>query len=72
MIPTAKDKNFFDLSAGNLHTIKFSGVELHRHVERHPYRRINGGPVYEFDQRREFDPAFFELEDDEEEEHADY
>ena len=72
MIPTAKHLNFYDESIGTIHTIKFSGIELHRLIEKHPYRRINGGPVYEFDQRHEFDPAYFELEEEEEEEHADY
>ena len=65
MIPQAKHLNFYDESIGTIHTIKFSGIELHRLIERHPYRRINGGPVYEFDQRHEFDPAFFELEEEE-------
>ena len=65
MIPQAKHLNFYDESIGGLHTIKFSGIELHRLIERHPYRRINGGPIYEFDQRHEFDPAYFEFEDDE-------
>ena len=66
MIPTAKHLNFYDESIGTIHTIKFSGLELHRLIEKHPYRRINGGPVYEFDQRHEFDPAYFELEEEEE------
>ena len=69
MIPGAKHLNFYDESIGSIHTIKFSGIELHKLIEKHPYRRINGGPVYEFDQRHEFDPAFFEL--DEEEEYTD-
>ena len=65
MIPTAKSKNFMDLSISGLHVLILTHQELHRLIERHPYRRINGGPVYEFDQRHEFDPAFFELEDEE-------
>ena len=49
MIPTAKHLNHFDLSIGEIHCIKFSGVALHRFIQRFPYRRINGGPVYDFD-----------------------
>ena len=64
MIPQAKHLNFYDESIGTIHTIKFSGIELHKLIERHPYRRINGGPVYEFDNRHEFDPAYFELEEE--------
>ena len=64
MIPQAKHLNFYDESIGTIHTIKFSGIELHRLIEKHPYRRINGGPVYEFDNRHDFDPAFFELDEE--------
>jgi len=64
MIPTAKHLNHYNLAIGELHVIRFSGIELHRLIEKHPYRRINGGPVYEFDQRHEFDPAYFELDED--------
>ena len=49
MIPTAKSKNFHDLSISGIHVIRFSGVELHRLIQDHPYRRINGGPIYDFD-----------------------
>ena len=47
MIPTAKSKNFHDLSISGIHVIRFSGVELHRLIERCRYSRISnsGEPV---------------------------
>jgi len=47
MIPGAKHLNFYDESIGSIHTIKFSGIELHRLIQEHPHRRIetSGEPV---------------------------
>ena len=47
MIPGAKHLNFYDESIGSIHTIKFSGIELHRLIERCRYSRISnsGEPV---------------------------
>ena len=47
MIPTEKHLNFYDDSISGIHTIKFSGVELHNLIERCRYSRISnsGEPV---------------------------
>ena len=45
MIPTAKHLNFYDDSIGSIHTIKFSGLALHRLIERCSYRRLSDDGV---------------------------
>jgi len=47
MIPTAKHLNFYDESIGSIHTIKFTGLALHRLIKECPHRRIStsGEPV---------------------------
>jgi hypothetical protein len=47
MIPTAEHLNFYDESIGLIHTIKLTGLALHRLLERCRYSRIStsGEPV---------------------------
>ena len=45
MIPTAKDKNFMDLSISGIHVIRFTGLELHRLIARCSYRRLSDDGV---------------------------
>ena len=59
MIPTAKSKNFFDDSIGSIHVMRFTGLELHNLIQRCRYSRINGGPMYDFDVRRESGEGYF-------------
>ena len=47
MIPTEKHLNFYDDSIGSIHTIKFTGLGLHRLIKECPHSRISnsGEPV---------------------------
>ena len=54
MIPTAKSKNFMDLSISGLHVLILTHQELHRLSERCPYSRLSeygassySAPMYE-------------------------